>query len=80
MLDYAAFPEQRQDLIRQILQENGRVVCAELATRMQVSEHTIRRDLQELSKEGICKKVYGGAVLQLADAGNFHSREHWPSP
>ncbi len=75
MLDYAAFPEQRQDLIRQILQENGRVVCAELATRMQVSEHTIRRDLQELSKEGICKKVYGGAVLQLADAGNFHSRE-----
>ncbi|WP_039030551.1 DeoR/GlpR family DNA-binding transcription regulator [Leclercia adecarboxylata] len=75
MLDYAAFPEQRQDLIRQILQENGRVVCAELATRMQVSEHTIRRDLHELSKEGICKKVYGGAVLQLADAGNFISRE-----
>ncbi|MBZ0057768.1 MULTISPECIES: DeoR/GlpR family DNA-binding transcription regulator [unclassified Leclercia] len=75
MLDYAAFPEQRQDLIRQILQENGRVVCAELATRMKVSEHTIRRDLHELSKEGICKKVYGGAVLQLADAGNFISRE-----
>ncbi|MCU6669459.1 DeoR/GlpR family DNA-binding transcription regulator [Enterobacteriaceae bacterium H4N4] len=75
MLDYAAFPEQRQDLIRQILQENGRVVCAELATQMQVSEHTIRRDLHELSKEGFCKKVYGGAVLQLADAGNFFSRE-----
>lgn len=75
MLDYAAFPEQRQDLIRQILQENGRVVCAELATQMQVSEHTIRRDLHELSKEGFCKKVYGGAVLQLPDAGNFFTRE-----
>ncbi|MBM3073097.1 DeoR/GlpR family DNA-binding transcription regulator [Lelliottia sp. RWM.1] len=75
MLDYAAFPEQRQDLIRQILQENGRVVCAELATQMKVSEHTIRRDLHELSKEGFCKKVYGGAVLQLPDAGNFFSRE-----
>ncbi|MDY1037173.1 DeoR/GlpR family DNA-binding transcription regulator [Lelliottia sp. CFBP8978] len=75
MLDYAAFPEQRQDLIRTILQENGRVVCAELAARMKVSEHTIRRDLHELSKEGICKKVYGGAVLQLPDAGNFFSRE-----
>lgn len=75
MLDYAAFPEQRQDRIRQILQENGRVVCAELASQMQVSEHTIRRDLHELSKEGFCKKVYGGAVLQLADAGNFFSRE-----
>lgn len=75
MLDYAAFPEQRQDLIRTILQENGRVVCAELAARIKVSEHTIRRDLHELSKEGICKKVYGGAVLQLPDAGNFFSRE-----
>lgn len=75
MLDYASFPEQRQDRIRAILQENGRVVCAELATQMSVSEHTIRRDLHELSKEGICKKVYGGAVLQLPDAGNFFSRE-----
>ncbi|MGP4880157.1 DeoR family transcriptional regulator, partial [Klebsiella pneumoniae] len=41
MLDYAAFPQQRQALICQILQENGRVVCAELAARLQVSEHTI---------------------------------------
>lgn len=56
MLDYAAFPEQRQALIQQILQENGRVVCSDLASRLNVSEHTIRRDLHELSKEGICKK------------------------
>ena len=75
MLDYAAFPEQRQERIRQILQESGRVVCTELASQMNVSEHTIRRDLHELSKEGYCKKVYGGAVLQLPDAGNFFSRE-----
>ncbi|MCW4783766.1 DeoR/GlpR family DNA-binding transcription regulator [Enterobacter chuandaensis] len=75
MLDYAALPEQRQERIRQILQESGRVICTELASQMKVSEHTIRRDLHELSKEGYCKKVYGGAVLQLPDAGNFFSRE-----
>ena len=75
MLDYAAFPEQRQARIRQILTESGRVVCAELAIQMKVSEHTIRRDLHELSKEGICKKVYGGAVLQLPESGSFVSRE-----
>ncbi|HBL4973009.1 TPA: DeoR/GlpR transcriptional regulator [Enterobacter cloacae] len=75
MLDYAAFPEQRQARIRQILQKSGRVICTELASQMNVSEHTIRRDLHELSKEGYCKKVYGGAVLQLPDAGNFLSRE-----
>lgn len=76
MLDYAAFPEQRQAVIRQILQQEGRVVCSELAAQMKVSEHTIRRDLQELSKEGFCKKVYGGAVLQLAASGSFMSRKH----
>ena len=65
MLDYAAFPEQRRALIYQILQENGRVICSELANRLGVSEHTIRRDLHELSKDGVCKKVYGGAVIAL---------------
>ena len=75
MLDYATFPNQRQDLIRKILHDEGRVVCIELAKQMGVSEHTIRRDLHELSKEGICKKVYGGAVLQLPDAGSLASRK-----
>ncbi|THB85904.1 DeoR/GlpR transcriptional regulator [Pantoea allii] len=75
MLDYVVFPQQRQALIREILQQNGRVVCADLARQMAVSEHTIRRDLHELSKEGLCKKVYGGAVLQLSDAGSFISRK-----
>lgn len=75
MLDYAAFPEQRQELIRQILRDQGRVICVDLAAQLQVSEHTIRRDLHELSKEGVCKKVYGGAVLQVPEAGSFQSRK-----
>lgn len=79
MLDYAAFPEQRQSLIRQMLYEYGRVVCADLSHQMKVSEHTIRRDLHELSKEGVCKKVYGGAVLQLPQADSYSVRkEHNP--
>lgn len=75
MLDYAAFPDQRQALIRQILAEKGRVVCVELAAQLGVSEHTIRRDLHGLSKEGICKKVYGGAVATLPEAGNYVERK-----
>ncbi|HAT1613025.1 TPA: DeoR/GlpR transcriptional regulator [Raoultella planticola] len=75
MLDYAAFPQQRQALICQILQENGRVVCSELASRLNVSEHTIRRDLHELSKDGFCKKVYGGAVMNLPEAGDYSARK-----
>ncbi len=51
------------------------MVCAELAARLQVSEHTIRRDLHELSREGFCKKVYGGAVLSLPEAGDYSERK-----
>lgn len=69
MLDYAAFPQQRQALICQILQENGRVVCAELAARLQVSEHTIRRDLHELSREGFCKGVWRGGAESAGSGG-----------
>lgn len=75
MLDYAAFPQQRQALICQILQEDGRVVCADLAQRLQVSEHTIRRDLHELSKDGYCKKVYGGAVMTLPESMEYNERK-----
>lgn len=75
MLDYAALPGQRQALIRQKLQENGRVISSELATYLKVSEHTIRRDLHELSKDGICKKVYGGAIIITPDEGNFDARK-----
>ncbi|STV91810.1 transcriptional regulators of sugar metabolism [Klebsiella pneumoniae] len=75
MLDYAAFPQQRQALICQILQENGRVVCAELAARLQVSEHTIRRDLHELSREGFCKKVLWRGGAESAGSGGLQSAE-----
>lgn len=74
MLDYAAFPQQRQALICQILQENGRVVCAELAARLQVSEHTIRRDLHELSREGFCKRCMAGGA-ESAGSGDYSERK-----
>ncbi len=74
MVDYTAFPEQRQSKITQLLSEQGRVVCAELSRALNVSEHTIRRDLKELARVGICKRVYGGAVNMLPLAGNFVQR------
>ena len=40
-----------------------KVLVAELSTRYQVTEETIRRDLEKLEKEGFVKKTYGGAVL-----------------
>lgn len=76
MLDYAEFPEQRQEKIKQLLALYGKVVCAQLAPELNVSEHTIRRDLKELATLGLCKRVYGGAVSVLPPSGNFLKREN----
>lgn len=74
MIDYDALPEQRQDLIAEMLQQSGRVVGADIARQLGVSEHTIRRDLQALARKGLCKKVYGGAVSQFKQSASFETR------
>ncbi|WP_437890574.1 DeoR/GlpR family DNA-binding transcription regulator [Phytobacter sp. V91] len=74
MTDYDAFPDQRQSMIQQMLADSGRVIGADLARTLGVSEHTIRRDLQELARKGLCKKVYGGAVSQIKQSASFEVR------
>lgn len=54
---------ERRNSILEKLQEEKRVVVSELSQLYQVSEETIRRDLDKLDKEGLCIKSYGGAVL-----------------
>ncbi|MDX3978272.1 MAG: DeoR/GlpR family DNA-binding transcription regulator [Shinella sp.] len=53
---------ERQDLIRTRLDLSGRVIAAELALELGVSEDTIRRDLREMAASGLCRRVYGGAL------------------
>ncbi|ROM72578.1 decarboxylase [Pseudomonas brassicacearum] len=60
---HEAFPGERQQLIRQRLAQYGRVIAADLASEFNVSEHSIRRDLGALAAAGLCKRVYGGAIL-----------------
>lgn len=74
MIDYDAFPEQRQSFIWQLLTEKGRVVSADLVKLLGVSEHTIRRDLQKLARDGVCKRVYGGAVSHLKQSATLETR------
>lgn len=54
---------ERRNLILEKLQEEKRVVVSELSQLFNVSEETIRRDLEKLEKEGLATKSYGGAVL-----------------
>lgn len=54
---------ERRNAILEKLQEEKRVVVNELSQLFDVSEETIRRDLEKLEQEGLAVKSYGGAVL-----------------
>lgn len=45
------------------LRNEKRVLVSELAEYYNVTEETIRRDLDKLEKEGYATKTYGGAIL-----------------
>src|SRR6202161_1395226 len=53
---------QRHHLILQSLQEHGEVQVSALATALDCSEMTIRRDLESLEGLGGLRRVHGGAV------------------
>ncbi|URX62281.1 DeoR/GlpR family DNA-binding transcription regulator [Luteibacter anthropi] len=59
----ATLPRERQDLILDRLHRDGKVVAADLAQEFRVSEDSIRRDLRDLAARGLCRRVYGGALL-----------------
>ena len=57
---------ERRRIISERIKATGQVVVSALSAEYEVSEETIRRDLEWLEKEGIAVRIYGGAVL----AGN----------
>jgi DeoR/GlpR family transcriptional regulator of sugar metabolism len=64
-------PEDRQRDIVELLVETGSASLEELARRFGVSRMTIHRDLDELEKEGLLRKVRGGATIEAS--GQFES-------
>lgn len=56
------FNAERQARIMDMLRSHGRVEVLELARILQVSEHTVRRDLLALQAQGSLQRTHGGAV------------------
>jgi DeoR/GlpR family transcriptional regulator of sugar metabolism len=54
--------EKRREEILDILKDEGKAKVTELSKRFNISEVTIRNDLTELEKEGLLKRMHGGAV------------------
>ena len=63
------FQDQRREKILQLLQENGSCRVQELKELFQVSEPTIRGDLQSLEKSGLITRQHGGAFAAESWAG-----------
>jgi DeoR/GlpR family transcriptional regulator of sugar metabolism len=59
-----ALAAQRHDIITAQLRLHGAVRVGDLATLLDVSEMTVRRDLDALCELGVLDKVHGGATLR----------------
>lgn len=54
--------EERQNFIIRQLNLHNKVLSSDLSVQLNVSEDTVRRDLNELAENGKILKVYGGAL------------------
>jgi len=67
-------PAERQQEILERIRKNGRVLAADLAQEFQTSEDTIRRTLRDLAGQGLCARVYGGALAISPASGSAVQR------
>lgn len=54
--------EQRRHQLLELINERGYATLAELVSALNVSESTIRRDLEALDQAGLARRTHGGAV------------------
>ncbi len=55
---------ERKNQILKILLKKKKVTVSELAQELYISEPSIRRDLSELEREKLIRRVHGGAILE----------------
>lgn len=65
--------EDRRSSLVELLRSNGSVTLASAAESLNVHPMTIRRDFDYLEREGIARRVRGGAIY--VDSGDFQHRQ-----
>lgn len=55
-------PLERRKYILELIEKRNSISVAELSQLLRVSDMTIRRDLRNLSNDGLLERVYGGAL------------------
>ena len=67
-------PAERQKEILERIRKDGRVLATNLAREFSTSEDTIRRALRDLAAQGLCARVYGGALAISPASGTILQR------
>ncbi len=62
VLDQKTLAPQRWNDLRSLIRESGVVRIDDICRRLQVSPATVRRDLDQLERDGAIRRVHGGAV------------------
>ena len=60
------YAEERHQAIAELVASRGRVAVSELASHFAVTTETVRRDLSQLEKLQLLRRVHGGAVSMRA--------------
>lgn len=67
--------EKRFEIILDSLKKKKQVTFEELAVKLDVSDDTIRRDIEQLHKNGLLSKVRGGAIPRAKNPLTFSDRQ-----
>ncbi len=65
---------ERRELLLTRLSSEGKIIAADVARELGISEDSIRRDLRDLAAAGHCQRVYGGAVPVSRALVDYRSR------
>ncbi|MFE5796424.1 DeoR/GlpR family DNA-binding transcription regulator [Streptomyces sp. NPDC056503] len=66
---------ERREYLLDLLARTGKVVAKDVATDLALSEDTVRRDLRDLAAEGLCQRVYGGALPVSPAVVDYDARQ-----
>ncbi|QMU70636.1 DeoR/GlpR family DNA-binding transcription regulator [Streptacidiphilus sp. P02-A3a] len=67
---------ERRDHLLGLLAREGKIVAKDVAADLGISEDSVRRDLRDLAAEGLCQRVYGGALPVSPAVVDYAARQH----
>ncbi|MER5602119.1 DeoR/GlpR family DNA-binding transcription regulator, partial [Streptomyces sp. NPDC002265] len=66
---------ERRDHLLGLLARDGKIVAKNVAADLGISEDSVRRDLRDLAAEGLCQRVYGGALPVSPAVADYAARQ-----